>query len=78
MPTTPESVTRLQSRLRNRLLPKATATGSSPSLCRAEVQDILDTQGSTAVTCQFCSTRHEATFHDLIELLEALGATPRN
>ena len=48
------------------------------SLGRAEVQDILDTQGSTAVTCQFCSTRHEATFHDLIELLEAMGATPRN
>ncbi len=48
------------------------------ALGRAEVQDIFDTQGSAAVTCQFCSTRHEATFHDLVALLESLGATPRN
>ncbi len=48
------------------------------SLGRAEVQEIFDTQGSTAVTCQFCSTRHEATFNDLVVLLESLGATPRN
>ena len=48
------------------------------SLGQAEVQDILDTQGSTAVTCQFCSTRHEATFHDLVAILEAMGANPRN
>lgn len=48
------------------------------ALGRAEVQDILDTQGSTAVTCQFCSTRHEVTFHDLMALLESMGATPRD
>ena len=57
---------------------KERVLGTLASLGRAEVQDIFDTQGSTAVTCQFCSTRHEATFQDLVVLLESLGATPRN
>jgi molecular chaperone Hsp33 len=41
------------------------------SLGRSELQDIVDTQGSTAVTCQFCATRHEVTLVDLLKLLEA-------
>ncbi len=45
---------------------------------RAEVQDILDTTGSTAVTCHFCSTRHEVTFHDLVALLARLDGVVRN
>ncbi len=57
---------------------KEKVLGTLASLGRAEVQDILDTTGSTSVTCQFCSTKHEVTFQDLIELLETFGATPRN
>lgn len=38
-----------------------------------ELQEIVDTMGSTAVTCQFCGTRHEVTLLDLFELLEKLG-----
>jgi molecular chaperone Hsp33 len=43
------------------------------SLGARELQDIVDTMGSTAVTCQFCGTRHEVTLPDLLELLERLG-----
>jgi molecular chaperone Hsp33 len=42
------------------------------SLGKAQVQDIIDTTGSTAVTCHFCSTKYEVTFPDLIGLLETL------
>jgi len=42
-----------------------------------EVQDIVDTMGSTAVTCQFCGTRHEITLPNLWTLLERLGRPQR-
>ena len=38
-----------------------------------EIQEIVDTMGSTAVTCQFCGTKHEITLVDLWDLLEGLG-----
>lgn len=38
-----------------------------------EIQDIVDTQGSTAVTCHFCGTKHEIGLADLWVLLERLG-----
>lgn len=38
-----------------------------------EVQEIVDTMGSTAVTCQFCGTKHEITLPDLWAILERLG-----
>lgn len=38
-----------------------------------ELQEIVDTMGSTAVTCQFCGLRHEVTLLDLMDLLEKLG-----
>jgi molecular chaperone Hsp33 len=38
-----------------------------------EVQAIVDTMGSTAVTCQFCGTKHEITLQNLWEILERLG-----
>lgn len=38
-----------------------------------EVQDIVDTMGSTAVTCQFCGTKHEISLPDLWAILERLG-----
>ncbi len=38
-----------------------------------EVQDIVDTMGSTAVSCQFCGTKHEITLLDLWQILEKLG-----
>ncbi len=38
-----------------------------------EVQEIVDTMGSTAVTCQFCNTKHEITLPDLWDILERLG-----
>lgn len=43
------------------------------SLGRAEIQDIVDTMGSTAVTCQFCASKHEVTLGDLLGLLDQLG-----
>jgi molecular chaperone Hsp33 len=49
------------------------------SLGLAEVQAILDSMGSTAVTCQFCGTKHEVSFHDLVALVEQLSAdVPKN
>lgn len=42
-----------------------------------EVQDIVDTMGSTAVTCQFCGTKHEISLPDLWAILEALGRPVR-
>lgn len=47
------------------------------SLGRDDVQHLLDTLGSTAVTCQFCATRHEVTTRDLYDLLAALDAAAR-
>ncbi len=41
-----------------------------------EVQSIIDTMGSTAVTCQFCGAKHEITLGDLFSLLDALGRPP--
>jgi molecular chaperone Hsp33 len=38
-----------------------------------EVQQIVDTLGSTAVTCQFCGTKHEISLPDLWAMLERLG-----
>lgn len=38
-----------------------------------EVQSIVDTMGSTAVTCQFCGSKHEISLQDLWGLLEKLG-----
>ncbi|MFZ5441506.1 MAG: Hsp33 family molecular chaperone HslO [Myxococcota bacterium] len=38
-----------------------------------DVQDIVDTMGSTAVTCQFCGTKHEISLPDLWAILEKLG-----
>ncbi len=43
------------------------------SLGRAELQEIVDTLGSTAVTCQFCAARHEVTLPDLLALIDQLG-----
>lgn len=42
------------------------------SMGKAEIQDIIDTTASTAVTCHFCSTKYEVTFPDLLGLLEQL------
>jgi molecular chaperone Hsp33 len=39
------------------------------SLGKAELQKILEEQGTAVVSCQFCSTRHEATKEDLERLL---------
>ena len=46
------------------------------SLGATEVQTIVDTLGSTAVTCQFCGTKHEISLKDLWEILERLGHPP--
>ena len=43
------------------------------SLGATEVQTIVDTLGSTAVTCQFCGSKHEISLKDLWEILERLG-----
>ncbi|MDP3152826.1 MAG: Hsp33 family molecular chaperone HslO [Archangium sp.] len=43
------------------------------SLGATEVQTIVDTLGSTAVTCQFCGTKHEISLKDLWAILERLG-----
>ena len=38
-----------------------------------EVQSIVDTMGSTSVTCQFCGTKHEISLPELWVILERLG-----
>ena len=44
-----------------------------------EVQEIVDTLGSTAVTCQFCGSKHEISLPDLFGILERLGRPqPKN
>ncbi|MER2561917.1 MAG: Hsp33 family molecular chaperone HslO [Myxococcaceae bacterium] len=42
------------------------------SMGKAEIQDIIDTTASTAVTCHFCATKYEVSFPDLLELLDRL------
>jgi molecular chaperone Hsp33 len=53
---------------------KARALETLAALGPAEVQHLVDTMGSTTVTCQFCGTKHEVTLPDLLALLEQLGA----
>ncbi len=47
------------------------------SLGRDDVQDLIDTLGSTAVTCHFCNTKHEVSLQDLMGIVEALDAKAR-
>lgn len=42
------------------------------SLGKAEVQEIVDTAGSTAITCHFCATKYEISLPDLLGVLERL------
>lgn len=53
------------------------AMGTLQALGADEVQDIVDTMGSTAVTCQFCGSRHEITLPNLWTILERLGRPQR-
>ncbi|MBX7116490.1 MAG: Hsp33 family molecular chaperone HslO [Myxococcaceae bacterium] len=41
------------------------------SLGKDEIRKMIEEQGSAVVSCQFCSTRHEATREDLQKLLTA-------
>lgn len=52
---------------------KERAMATIETLGAAEVQEIVDTLGSTAVTCQFCGTKHEIGLPDLWVILERLG-----
>lgn len=52
---------------------KERAMSTVAALGADDVQDIVDTMGSTAVTCQFCGTKHEITLPDLWDILERLG-----
>jgi molecular chaperone Hsp33 len=38
-----------------------------------EVQNIVDTMGSTAISCHFCGSKHEISLPDLWDILERLG-----
>lgn len=49
------------------------AMNTIASLGADDVQNIVDTMGSTAVTCHFCGTKHEITLPDLWSILELLG-----
>lgn len=40
-------------------------------LGQAEIQDIIDTTASTAVTCHFCATKYEISFPDLLALMDS-------
>lgn len=58
---------------------KARALETLKSLGAADVQHIVDTMGSTAVSCHFCGAKHEITLPDLFQILEDLGAgAPKN
>lgn len=49
------------------------------SLGRVQVQEIIDTAGSTAVTCHFCASRYEITLPDLLGVLgELTKDEPKN
>ncbi len=52
---------------------KERAMTTLENLGAQEVQEIVDTLGSTAVTCQFCGTKHEISLPDLWEILGRLG-----
>jgi molecular chaperone Hsp33 len=52
---------------------KERALNTLESMGVHEVQHIVDTMGSTAVSCQFCGTKHEITLLDLWAILERLG-----
>jgi molecular chaperone Hsp33 len=43
------------------------------SLGLQDLQHIIDTAGSTAVTCHFCATKHEVSLPDLLAMVEKLG-----
>lgn len=43
------------------------------ALGKAELQEIIDTAGSTAVSCHFCATKYEITLPELYTLVEELG-----
>jgi molecular chaperone Hsp33 len=49
------------------------ALSTLENLGAPEVQQIVDTLGSTAVTCQFCGTKHEISLKDLWAILARLG-----
>ncbi|MEW5740168.1 MAG: Hsp33 family molecular chaperone HslO [Myxococcota bacterium] len=55
---------------------RARALETIKSLGAADVQHLVDTLGSTAVTCQFCGAKHEITLTALLQILEELGAGP--
>lgn len=58
---------------------KGRALETIRSLGVADVQHLVDTLGSTAVTCHFCGAKYEITLPDLLQVLEALGAgTPKS
>ncbi len=52
---------------------KERAMNTLASLGADEVQSIVDTMGSTAVTCHFCNTKHEISLPDLWKILEDFG-----
>lgn len=52
---------------------KERALSTLESMGADDVQHLVDTLGSTAVTCHFCGTRHEITLLDLWGILERLG-----
>lgn len=53
---------------------KERAVQTVAALGRAELQSLLDTLGSTAVTCQFCGSRYELSTQELVDLIEQLSA----
>jgi molecular chaperone Hsp33 len=56
---------------------KARALETLKSLGAGDVQHIVDTLGSTAVSCHFCGSRHEISLPELLQILDELGAAPR-
>ncbi len=49
------------------------------SLGKDELQEIIDTAGSTAVTCHFCATKYEVSLPELFALVEELeGGSLKN
>lgn len=42
------------------------------SLGATQVQEIIDSTGSTSVTCHFCATKYEASLPDLMRILDSL------
>lgn len=57
---------------------RARALETIASLGARDIQSIIDTLGSTAISCHFCGTKQEISLVDLLQILEDVQHAPAN